>query len=385
MRELRAGRNGGDPCARSVRFHDTTLRDGEQMPGVAFGLPARIEIARELDAVGIDDIEVGFAATDAACADIAAVARLGLRARLLALCRPLVDDIDSALAAGVDGVVLVTSVSPSHLRHKFARCAADVLREACAAVSHARSSGLFVQLSLEDATRCPAAAIVDAANACVASGAQRICIADTVGVARPRLMRDLVGRVVGAVDVPVSAHCHNDFGLATANSLAAVEGGARSLSTTMNGIGERSGNASTEECALALEVLHDVRTSLDLRRLPQAAALVADLSGVPLAPHKPIVGENSFRHESGIHIAAMLRHPSCYEPYDPVLVGRERELLLGKTSGRAAVRHVADQLGIALDEAACRAVLDVLKLLAERGDGIDGAEVIRDVVSEVRS
>lgn len=363
----------------SVRFCDSTLRDGEQMPGVAFSLQSRLEIARELDALGVDEIEVGFAGARAACADIAAVADLGLRAHILALCRPLSVDIAAALEAGVDGVKLVTTVSPVHLRHKFARAGADVLREACSAVECARAAGLFTQVSFEDATRSPIEDLVAGAQAAVAAGAQSVTLADTVGVATPALMRAIAARIVDAVDVPVSAHCHNDFGLAVANSLAAVEGGARVLSTTVNGIGERSGNASTADCALGLERLYGMKTSLDLRRLRQASALVAAHSGVPVPAHSPIVGDNCFRHESGIHVAAILQDPSCYEPYDPALVGGERQLVLGKTSGRAAVRHVAKQLGVTLDEDDCRAVLRELKLRAENGDAVDGTEIVRSV------
>jgi isopropylmalate/homocitrate/citramalate synthase len=370
------GSGGSGP---SVRFCDSTLRDGEQMPGVAFSLSSRIEIAQELDALGVDEIEVGFACAGAACADIAAVADLGLRAHILVLCRPLAVDIAAAVEAGVDGVKLVTTVSPIHLRHKFERPGADVVREACAAVHWARAAGLVTQLSFEDATRSPIEDLVEAAQAAVAAGAQCISLADTVGVATPALMRAIAARVVNAVDVPVTAHCHNDFGLAVANSLAAVDGGARVLSTTVNGIGERSGNASTVDCALALERLYGIKTSLDLRRLRRTSVLVASHSGVRVPAHSPIVGENCFRHESGIHVAAILRDPSCYEPYDPELVGAERQLVLGKTSGRAAVRYVAERLGMTLDEDDCRAILRELKLRTESGDAVDGAEIIRSV------
>ncbi|MFD7730122.1 hypothetical protein ACFV6F_07025 [Kitasatospora phosalacinea] len=359
-----------------VRFYDSTLRDGAQAPGVAFDRHQQLRIAQALDALGMDEIETGFAASGPEQrADMRAIADLGLRARLLSLARPLKADVDHAVAAGVEGVILVASVSDLHLRFKLRKDYAVVAEQALEAVEYARSLGLFVQLSMEDATRTPVDRLLDLAVRSQAHGAMRIGLADTVGVATPTAMRELVAAVRGSVDLPISAHCHNDFGLAVANSLAAVEGGAEVLSTTQNGLGERCGNASTEECAAALELLHGISTNLDLALLTATSQLVAECSGVPVPPNKGVVGGNSFRHESGIHVAAMLQHPSCYEAYDPAVVGGRREYVLGKTSGRAALRHLAGSAGEHLDDEECRRLLDVVKRLSEAGTQIDSQTV----------
>ncbi|WP_371483372.1 hypothetical protein [Kitasatospora sp. NBC_00315] len=357
---------------RTVRFYDSTLRDGAQAPGVAFNRDQQLRIALALDALGVDEIETGFAASGVEQrADMRAIAGLGLRAGLLSLARPLKADVDHAVEAGVGGVILVASVSDLHLAYKLRKDYAVVRAQALETVEYARSLGLFVQLSMEDATRTPLDRLLDLAVEGQAHGAMRIGLADTVGVATPAAMRKLVTGVREAVDLPISAHCHNDFGLAVANSLAAVEGGAQVLSTTQNGLGERCGNASTEECAAALELLHGVSTNLDLALLTSTSQLVAECSGVPIPPNKGVVGGNSFRHESGIHVAAMLQHPSCYEAYDPEIVGGRREYVLGKTSGRAALRHLAGSAGEQLDDDECRRLLDRVRLLNEAGTQVD--------------
>ncbi|WP_441289785.1 homocitrate synthase/isopropylmalate synthase family protein [Sorangium sp. KYC3313] len=370
---------------RVITFYDTTLRDGEQMPGVAFSRGQQEHISRALDAMGLDEIEIGFAASGPAQrADMAHIAGLGLRARLLSLCRPLKEDIDAARQTGVSGVILVTSTSDILMKHKLRKEYPQVIDQACRAVAYAASLGLFVQLSLEDATRTSEERIQDVAKRAVQAGAMRIGVSDTVGVGTPRLMTRLVQALRAVVSVPIAAHCHDDFGLAVANSLAAVEGGAEVLSTTINGIGERSGNACTEECALALERLYGYKTNFNFARVYDVSRLVAECARVPIPPNKAIVGQNSFRHESGIHVAAMLQHPGCYEPYDPALIGGKREIVLGKTSGRAALRHFAGEIGDTFDDETCRRILDKIKLHAERGDRIDAGQ-LQEIVAACRS
>ena len=367
---------------RRVRFYDTTLRDGEQMPGVAFGVEHRIRIAQALDDAGMDEIEVGFAASgQEQQKDMARVAQLGLRARLLSLGRPLPGDIDAALAAGVDGLIMFCSVSPLHLQHKLRRSYEEVRERAESAIGRAKRAGLFVQLSIEDSTRTPIDRLQDLAQRAVAGGAERLGLADTVGVATPEGMKNMVGAVLDVVDVPVAVHCHDDFGLAVANSLAAVTAGASYLSTTVNGIGERSGNTPMEPCAVALEKLYGYKTNIDLRKLPALSRLVAECSGVPIPPNTPLMGANSFRHESGIHISAVLREPLCYEPFDPETIGRERRLAIGKTNGRAALRHLAGSRGELLDDDACRRLLQRIKQISEDRGPLD-LHVLNQLIDE---
>lgn len=367
---------------RLIKFYDTTLRDGEQMPGVAFGLNKRIDIARALDEMGLDEIEIGFAASSPEQRqDMRAVVELGLRAHMLSLARPRKDDIDAAKEVGVDTVILFAAISPIHLEYKLRENYEQVSERAVEAVRYATSLGLRAQFSFEDATRTDVDRLVQLSRRAIDNGAFRISLADTVGVATPELMRGMVGEVVDAIDVPVAVHCHNDFGLAVANSLAAVEAGASVLSTTICGFGERSGNTATEECAVALELLYGHRTNLDLKRVYEVAQLVQECTNMPLSHHKAIVGKNSFRHEAGIHVAATLREPLCYEPYDPAIVGRSRELVLGKTSGRAALRHFAGDMADTLDDDLCCRILDRLKQLSEGGEPIS-SELLPQLIKE---
>ncbi|WP_428262085.1 homocitrate synthase/isopropylmalate synthase family protein [Haliangium sp.] len=366
-----------------IKFYDTTLRDGEQMPEVAFSPRERVQIARALDELGLDEIEIGFAASGPEHRkDMVEIVDAGLRARLLSLARPIRSDIDAVKETGVDTVVIFIAVSPLHMKYKLRKTYEEICTMSAAAIEYAAGLGLRVQLSIEDATRADLDKVIGLAQHGVSAGAQRIGLADTVGIGTPTLMHRLVGAVVDAVDVPVSVHCHDDFGLAVANSLAAVEAGARVLSTTICGLGERSGNASTEQCAMALERLYGFKTNFNVERIYEVCRLVSECARVGIPPNKAIVGKNSFRHESGIHVAATLQEPLCYEPYDPALVGRTREIVLGKSSGRAALRHVAGPSADALDDGGLRQVLDRIKAIAEEGRTIEHAELL-GLIAEV--
>jgi methanogen homocitrate synthase len=368
---------------RTIRFYDTTLRDGEQMPGVAFSREKRLRIATALDQIGVDEIEIGFAASGAAVrADMAAVVDLGLRALALSIARPRKADIDAACEVGVYGIVLFAPVSEILLQHKMHCSLASMTETTSEAVRHARSRGLFTQVSLEDSTRADCQAVVEFAARMCEAGANRIAIADTVGVATPRVMRQLVEALGAAVTVPIGVHCHNDFGLATANTLAAVEAGASVISSTVNGIGERAGNTAMEECAVALRFLLDLKTNIDLSRLTSLSRLVEECSGIRVPPNKAVVGANAFRHESGVHVAAVIEHAPCYEPYDPATVGAHRELVLGKTSGRGALKHLAPMAEQLLDPEGYDAVLGRIRTLADRGTPID-SDALDRIIREV--
>ena len=238
-------------------------------------------------------------------------------------------------------------------------------------------------MTAEDAVRSDLDRIQAFARVAAEAGADRIGLADTVGRATPAWMAALVRAVREVTDVPVSVHCHDDFGLAVANSLAAVEAGARAVSVTVNGIGERAGNASLEQCAVALELLHSIDTGLDLSQLCALSDLVAGYANMPVAPNTAIVGSNCFRHESGIHVAAISREPSCYEPFDPALVGAVRQLVLGKSSGRKAVRQLVGPAGQDLSDGAVRRILDELKVRSESGERLT-EKVIEDMVARCR-
>ena len=354
------------------------------MPGVAFSRQKRIQIATALDEAGIDQIEIGFAASGAGVlADMAAVVDAGLRAMTFSIARPKHRDIEAAHAAGVSGVNIFAPVSDVLLQHKM-HCSLDAMTATTVeAVRHARSLGLFTQVSMEDATRASEQTIVEFAARMCEAGADRMSIADTVGVATPRLMQRIVRALAAAVTVPISIHCHDDFGLATANTLSAVEAGAAVISSTINGIGERAGNTATEECAVALSVLFGLTTNVDLSQLARVSQLVQACSGIAVPPNKAVVGQNAFRHESGVHVAAILEHPPCYEPYDPATVGARRELVLGKTSGRKALRNLAPAAGGLPDAGSQDLVLERIRALADQGVAID-AEVVARIVLELQ-
>jgi isopropylmalate/homocitrate/citramalate synthase len=363
-----------------VSFYDTTLRDGEQMPDVAFNLEKRLRIAQALDQIGVDEIELGFASSGAAQqADMAEVVKSGLRARTLSLARPLKVDIDAAARTGVQGVIIFTSTSDIHLKYKLHKSLSEVLDTIEHAAAYASSLHLFVQVSIEDATRTPDERLREIANRVLRNGADRIGLADTVGIATPALIQQKVRAVLDITNVPVAVHCHNDFGLATANSLAAVEAGASVLSTTINGIGERAGNAATEECAVALKLLLGREISIDLTRLCEVSRLVAECARIAIPPNKAISGRNCFRHESGIHVAALLQDPQCYEPFDPAMVGAAREFVLGKTNGRAAIRYLSSLIGEEIDDETCNQVLYHLKDRAERGERCD-SDMLKELI-----
>ncbi len=371
---------------RLVHIYDTTLRDGEQMPGVAFSLDQRLRIAKALDEAGIDEMEIGFAASGPEQRkDMKAIVDLGLRARLLSLARPVKGDIEATLASGVGGIIIFASPSPIHLKHKLQRSYEEVYERTRQEIRRAADTKLFVHFTIEDATRTPIERLQHMAKMAVENGAERLSLADTVGIATPEKMAEVSRAVLEVADVPLAVHCHDDFGLAVANCLAAVEAGASYVSTTVNGIGERSGNTQMERCVIALEKLYDFRTHIDLTKLPALSRMVEEYSGVPVPPNFPLVGANSFRHEAGIHVSALLRDPRCYEAFDPADIGRRRHLVIGKTSGRAAIRHLAGSRGQQLDDDACRRILDRIKTITESRENLDQGVLDELIEEEISS
>jgi isopropylmalate/homocitrate/citramalate synthase len=371
-------RDQADRNTRTIVFSDTTLRDGEQAPGVAFGFQRRFAIAQALDALGIDEIEIGFAASGAEHQrDMARVLEGGMRARSRSLARPLIGDIDAAASVGVQSVCLFLAFSDRHLEHKLRLTFDAALTMLARAVAAAKDKGLHVCASFEDVTRTPDHRITKVIAQVAAAGADQFSLADTLGLGTHRLIRRKVIVAKRATDRPIGVHCHNDFGLAVSNTVAGVDAGADFVSTTFNGIGERAGNAATECCAAALAVLHGYRTNLDLTKLRMVSELVSRCSGIDIPPNTPIVGANAFRHESGIHVSAMLRDPRCYEACDPAVFGTRRQFVLGKTSGRAGVRHFAIGEGLELSDAACDEVLRQVKELCDRDVDLQESDLKR--------
>ncbi len=360
---------GTVPLPGTVVVSDTTLRDGEQMPGVVFSPGAKLEIAQRLAAAGIPLIEAGFPAvsTEEAAA-IRSIVELGTDALVQVIARPLDRDVDAAIATGAHSIAIFIGTSDSHMRTKLRMTENEVRTAVDRAVRRAKQAGRQVVFAAEDATRTDLNVLRRICLTAADAGADTLGIADTVGIATPTTMARLVRDVADACPLPVAVHCHNDLGLATANSLAGVDAGASGVQCSLLGIGERAGNAPLEQVALGLHVAMGRDTGLDLTALHPLAGYVARLIDVPVPPYQPVSGANAFTHESGLHLDGINQDATTYEPYSPEVVGRTRRIVLGKHSGVSSVRAVADTAGIALDDEQARAVLVAVKDAAQRGE-----------------
>jgi isopropylmalate/homocitrate/citramalate synthase len=349
---------------RSIGLYDTTLRDGEQTVGVVLSPDEKLEIARLLDGLGVDRIEVGFprvSAEDAKAIELMVGA--GLQAELWGFSRAVPDDVQAIVDCGVRATVIEAPVSDLKLD------ALGVAREKMlgrieAAVSYATEAGLAVAFFGVDGSRADLDFLADAYRRAVAAGAREIVVVDTLGIAAPEAIGTFVARMRDAVgDVPIHWHGHDDFGLATAGAVAAVKAGATWLHGTINGMGERAGNANLCELALTLEALYGYRTNLRLEDAARVSQRVRELCGYAMEPWKPLVGENLFRRETGA-VVAQFHDPPAIEPYSSTLVGAERGIVLGKRSGLDSIRVKAEELGLDVPEERRRDVLAAVKALA---------------------
>ncbi|WP_026190534.1 homocitrate synthase [Methylobacterium sp. WSM2598] len=357
----------GPPPARTVFLNDTTLRDGEQAPGVAFTRREKIEIAEALAAAGVPEIEAGTPAMgEDEIETIRSIVSLRLPLRVIAWCRMREDDLLAAVAAGVPAVNLSIPVSDAQLRGKLGRDRVFALDAVAATVARARRLGLAVAVGAEDASRADPDFLCRVAEAARAAGAERLRLADTLGVLDPFAADALVRRLAAATDLALEFHAHDDLGLATANTLAALRAGARHASVTVTGLGERAGNAALEEVAVALARFGQGPTGIDLRALRPLAAAVAAAAERPLPRGKAIVGEDIFTHESGIHVAGLLRDRATYEALDPGMLGRSHRIVIGKHSGVAALASALAAQGRSLDAEVARDLLERVRAAAVR-------------------
>ncbi|MCK9215034.1 MAG: homocitrate synthase [Rhodoferax sp.] len=343
---------------QNLIINDTTLRDGEQTAGVAFTVDEKCAIARTLAAAGVPEMEIGIPAMgDEEIDCINTIAALDLPAALMVWGRLTEADLARAMRCQADIVHLSIPVSDIHLQHKLRQSREWVLTQVTQVIEKAVATGRKISLGLEDASRADAGFLALVARRAQACGASRIRFADTLGVLDPFTTYEAVARLREAVDIEIEIHAHNDLGLATANTLAALRGGATHANTTVNGLGERAGNAALEEVVMGVRHLHHADTGVDTQALVAISCLVARASGRQVAFNKSIVGEAVFTHESGIHIDGLLKNAATYESFDPSELGRQRRTVLGKHSGSQAVRQAYGLLGVALDDDALTARL----------------------------
>ncbi len=346
----------------SVLINDTTLRDGEQAAGVAFNLQEKVAIAKFLDAVGVHEIEVGIPAMgEQEMRAIKAIADLNLRAKLLAWNRAVISDIQASMACGLKRVHICIPVSGAQISTKFQGQWRITLHQLKDSVNFALDNGLWVSVGGEDASRADRNFLLDVALYAQELGASRFRFCDTVGVLDPFATYHRVKKLVDTLSIPVEIHTHNDFGLATANALAGIEAGCLTANTTVNGLGERAGNAALEEVVMALKRIYSLDVGIDTPKLLDLSRLVADASRCSVPPWKAIVGENTFAHESGIHAHSVLQNPMTYEPFSPEEVGWERRVVVGKHSGRHSVSQVLEKHGINLNSEETKSVLEAIR------------------------
>ncbi|MBA2479619.1 MAG: 2-isopropylmalate synthase [Planctomycetes bacterium] len=382
-----------------VIIFDTTLRDGEQSPGASMNLAEKLEIARTLEALGVDVIEAGFPiASPDDFAAVKAIAEQSTRARVCGLARSLTGDITRAAEAVKPAgsrarVHVFLATSAIHRQFKFAKAKPEILKQAREAVAYARGLCDDIEFSPEDASRTEPDFLAEVVEAVIAAGARTVNIPDTLGYAYPNDYADLITylrkHVRGIDDVVISVHCHNDLGLAVANSLAAVRAGARQVECTINGIGERAGNCALEEVVMAMRVRKDqfpgITTGIISEHLFGASRLVQSTTGLPLQRNKAIVGDNAFAHESGIHQDGMIKNPENYEIITPQTVGVPgTTLVLGKHSGRAALSKRLTELGLPVQESDIGKLFDAFKALADRKKEVYDGDLIALVEEVIR-
>jgi len=342
-----------------IEVCDVTLRDGEQMPGVVFRSDEKLEIAIRLNEVGVEIIEAGFpVVSEAEKRAVQDITNLGLDSKISVLSRSVPKDVEVALDCDVDMVSVFIATSELHLKYKLHMTCAEAVKCAFETVEFAKDHGLIVRFSAEDATRTDFELLKKLYRKAEEYRADYVSIADTVGIMNPRTTGYLVGEIKKEVNIPICMHCHDDLGMALANTLAAAEAGAKQLHTTVNGIGERSGNTPLEELLVALRIHHEV-DRYDTTKLTPLSKLVQSSSGVVMPKNKAVVGENAFAHESGIHVAAVLEEPRTYELYSPEMVGSARRIIIGKHTGAKALKYITKKMGYDLKK-------DEICLLAEK-------------------
>jgi len=346
---------------------DCTLRDGEQQAGVTLTREEKVEIAKKLNEIGIPEIEVGMpAVSEDDRIAIKEMARLGFKSRLTALARPTPEDIDMLAECGVWCATISIPIGDLQRKYKLGWSDEEYISRMLKAAEYAKKKGLYVNISPYDTMRVNPEFLERVLQEIVRAGTvDRVRLVDTVGAATPMTIKYLVRKMKSILgSIPIEVHCHDDFGLATACTLAGAEAGAEYLSTTMNGVGERAGNAATEEVLVALKFLYGIDLGVDLTKITETSRLVERTTGVMVQQNKAVVGRHAFAHESGLVVAGVLKNHFVGEAYAPEAVGQTRELLIGKKSGASAIANKLSARGIVLPDEKVRELLKLVKELA---------------------
>ena len=360
-----------------MKFLDTTLRDGEQTPGVSLVPENKLRIAQRLDELGVDFIEAGFAAvSEGELESVRLIAKQGLRADVSSAARGTKSDIDAVLKSEASTISMIIPTSDLHIECKLRKTREQILKTTEECVSYAKAHGLKVEFLAEDATRSDFEYLTKVFLTAVDAGVDRIIPCDTVGILTPDRSAEFYSNLKKKIKVPLGVHCHNDFGMAVANSVAALGSGAEEVHATINGLGERAGNASLEEIVVTLKTLYKIDLNIKTELLYGTSQLVSRLTGVHVQPNKAVVGENAFTHESGIHTQGMLANPLTYEPIAPELVGCVRRISPGKHSGSHAIRADLANMGLKPTEAQFKEIYKRIKELGDKGKTVMDADVL---------
>jgi 2-isopropylmalate synthase len=368
-----------------VRIFDTTLRDGEQTPGVSVTPEQKVQIAIKLDELGVDVIEAGFPiVSPGEMKAIKTIAKLGLKSEICALARAVQGDIDAAINCDVRYVHTFIATSDIHMQHKLKMSREQVLEKAVWSIDYAKKHDIQVEFSAEDATRSDREFLKLVFKAVADAGADRLDIPDTVGYATPQYIAQLVSDVKTETNnkIPISMHCHDDFGLAVANTISGIDAGASCAHVTINGLGERAGNASLEELVMALHCLYKKNHNIKTELLYETSKYISNIMGIVVQPNKAIIGENAFGHESGIHTHGIISNPLTYEPISPEIVGRKRWLQAGKHAGAHGIKAMLEDFGIKPSNEQLQEIVEKQKSVADKGKSITTAELL-SITSDV--
>ena len=366
---------------QQIEILDSTLREGEQTPGVSFTVGQKIALAKRLDTFGVDFIELGHPAVSPDVYEaVEALNDLDLIAKKIAHGRAAKSDINDVVAIGVGWMGIFFGTSPLSLKHKFNITKSEALIRIETAVKYGKDKGLNLRFTAEDASRTDLDFLIQVGELVQKAGVDRFSLADTVGCLTPTQTKKLVSRIVSELDIPVHVHCHNDFGMATANALSALESGAQCVDVAVNGLGERCGLPPLAEVVTALTNIYKINGNWDLGLIPELTDMVASFSKLDSNANQPIIGKNAFTHKAGLHVKAVVKEPKSYEAISPESLHRKRHFVIDKFTGAAALINKLEGIGIKVSSQKLDPILKEIKLHSEKVNWED-----KELISLIKS